>query len=73
MAIYGLTLKDDSPTITVKAEWYEVSSSFINFYRLLEDGTAEIFASYSCDSVKHCVKQNKYTEDEIMDQLKSER
>ena len=58
MNTYGITFKDDMGTISVDAEFYEISEGFVRMYKPEGGGRPPVeFAAYSSDNVLHCVLQ----------------
>jgi hypothetical protein len=73
MNTYGINFIADNETINMKAEYYDLSSGFINLYKDLELGLGiEVFASYAADNVRWIVLQEEFTEKEIIKQIKEE-
>lgn len=71
METFAITFKDDLKTITMEADFYEMDNGFISLYKdFSKVDNPEKFASYAAGNVLHIVLQNKYTEEEILKQMK---
>jgi hypothetical protein len=68
MNTYAITFRDDSSTICIDADNF-----FVHLMKI--DGVlgfSECFAAYNSDNVLWIVKQNKYTEEEVLEQIKQQ-
>ena len=59
MNTYGITMKDDSTTFTMEADFYEIRDGFVRLYSTSQDNITEEYAAYSSDCVRHIVLQEK--------------
>ena len=70
MKTYGISLIRDETTFTIEADFFVIENGFVQFFRLNELGAHEVFSAYRCADVYHVVEQKKYTEPEILEQIK---
>lgn len=59
MNTYGITMKDDNTTFTMKADYYEIREGFVRLYSENDDDITTEFAAYSSDCVRHIVLQEE--------------
>ena len=73
MNTYGINFIADNETINMEAEYYDLSDGFINLYKDIGSGCdIEVFASYAADNVRWIVLQEKFTEKEVISQVKKD-
>ena len=70
MDTYAINFKHDNSTITVEAEYFDIKDGFVRLYKKFTTGE-DVFAIYDASNVRHCVLQKKYTQDEIIEQMKT--
>ena len=70
MNTYAITFREPSGIIQLRAEYYLFDSGFFRFYEI-NDGTGgfEEFASLSAVDIVSVVRQNEYTEAEVIAQI----
>lgn len=69
MDSYGVSFKHDNSTIMVEAAYFDIKDGFLRFYKKFEHGE-DVFSVYDAENIRHCVLQKKYTEEEILEQIK---
>lgn len=67
MNTYGINLKHGNKTVVIEADYFDIKDGFLRLYRKTKEVSA-----FEVDNVEQCVLQNKYTEEEVMDQIKGE-
>ena len=66
---YAITLKGLGSPIIIEASYYLISDGFISLFKD-KGGLTAMFASFSADVVESIVEQKKFTEEEILAQIK---
>lgn len=70
MNTYGISFIDSGETITIQAEYFDIKDGFLTLYIMDESiGSYDKFAIYAAGNILHCVKQNEYTEEEVLGQI----
>lgn len=62
MKTFGISMKDDSTTFCMEADFYEVRDGFVRLYKKNAEKITEEFAAYASDCVRHVVEQEEYTD-----------
>ncbi len=63
---YGISFKQHLDTICIEAEDFIIEDGFVKLMKMNDEHYLDCFAAYNSDNVLHIVKQNKYTEEEIL-------
>lgn len=70
---FSVVFKDgiEPGLLIVNADYFKIMEGFLVFYAETLAGPPRSIAAHHASNIKHCVLQNEYTSEEILEQLEN--